>query len=132
MANAEFFFGDPGDRLVSGDWGIVDGIDTPAMFRPSNTTFFFRHSNTQGVADRDSDLGLLELPPGGGTMESVRQSGDTADAADTANTPAATDDLRPVAQRPYQLRLFGDPDHERRSGPTDSCRRSAAPRHGST
>jgi len=36
---------------VSGDWGIVDGTDTPGLFRPGNTTFYFRHSNTQGVAD---------------------------------------------------------------------------------
>jgi hypothetical protein len=43
--------GDPGDRLVAGDWGVVDGVDTPAVFRPSNTTFFFRHTNTQGNAD---------------------------------------------------------------------------------
>ena len=29
IASNEFFFGDPGDRFVSGDWGIVDGTDTP-------------------------------------------------------------------------------------------------------
>ena len=40
-----------GDRFVSGDWGIVDGTDTPGLFRPANTTFYFRHSNTQGNAD---------------------------------------------------------------------------------
>ena len=51
VADNQFFYGDPGDRLVAGDWGIVDGIDTPAIFRPSNSTFYFRHSNTQGVAD---------------------------------------------------------------------------------
>jgi hypothetical protein len=27
-------------------------VDSPAVFRPSNTTFYFRHSNTQGVADK--------------------------------------------------------------------------------
>jgi len=50
-ADAEFFFGDPADRLVAGDWGVVNGEDTPAIFRPSNSTFFFRYTNTQGVAD---------------------------------------------------------------------------------
>lgn len=29
-----FYFGDPGDRFVSGDCGVVDGVDTPAVFRP--------------------------------------------------------------------------------------------------
>ena len=49
MGNADvtYFFGDPGDRLVAGDWGVVDGVFTPAVFRPSNQTFFFRHTNTQ-------------------------------------------------------------------------------------
>jgi hypothetical protein len=36
---------------VSGDWGTVDGTDTPAIFRPSDLTFYFRHTLTQGVAD---------------------------------------------------------------------------------
>lgn len=39
------------DRFVAGDWGIVDGTDTPGLFRPGNTTFYFRHSNSQGFAD---------------------------------------------------------------------------------
>jgi hypothetical protein len=50
-ADVTYFFGDPGDSLVAGDWGVVDGIFTPAVFRPSNQTFFFRHTNTQGLAD---------------------------------------------------------------------------------
>ena len=47
----EIFFGIPNDRFAAGDWGIIDGKDTPAVFRPSNTTFYFRHTLTQGVAD---------------------------------------------------------------------------------
>jgi hypothetical protein len=50
VADNEFIFGDPGDRLVAGDW-VATGVDSPAVFRPSNTTFYFRHTNTQGVAD---------------------------------------------------------------------------------
>ena len=51
IADAEFYFGNPGDRFVAGDWGIIDGRDTPAVFRPSNTVFYFRHNLTQGNAD---------------------------------------------------------------------------------
>jgi len=29
----------------------VDGKDTPGLFRPSDVTFYFRHTLTQGVAD---------------------------------------------------------------------------------
>jgi hypothetical protein len=50
-ADNQFLFGNPGDRLVAGDWGIVDGVDTPGLFRPGNTTWYFRHTNTQGNAD---------------------------------------------------------------------------------
>jgi hypothetical protein len=57
IADGTIFFGNPGDRFVAGDWGIVNGADTPAVFRSANTTFvfrttfYFRHSLTQGPAD---------------------------------------------------------------------------------
>jgi hypothetical protein len=51
IAHGQFFFGDPGDRFVAGDWGIVDGAETPGLFRPSNRVFYFRHDLTQGNAD---------------------------------------------------------------------------------
>jgi lactocepin len=51
VADGQFFFGNPGDRFVAGDWGVVDGADTPAMFRPANSTFYFRYTLTQGNAD---------------------------------------------------------------------------------
>ena len=38
IASGEMFFGDPGDRFVSGDWGSIDGVDTPAVFRPTGAT----------------------------------------------------------------------------------------------
>jgi hypothetical protein len=56
-ADAEFFFGDPADRLVAGDWGVVNGVDTPAIFRPFDSTFYFRHTNTQGNADETLTFG---------------------------------------------------------------------------
>ena len=59
-ADGQFFFGNPGDRFVAGDWGIVDGNDTPAVFRPGNATFYFRHTNSQGPADE-----LLQWGSGG-------------------------------------------------------------------
>jgi len=30
---------------------VIDRIATPGLFRPGNTTFYFRHTNTQGNAD---------------------------------------------------------------------------------
>jgi hypothetical protein len=66
IADSEFFFGDPGDRLVAGDWGIIDSIDTPAVFRPSDSTFYFRHTNTQGNADSSLTVGSgTQLPVAG-------------------------------------------------------------------
>ncbi len=51
VADGQIFFGDPGDRFVAGDWGMVDGVDTPAVFRPRDLMFYFRHTLTQGNAD---------------------------------------------------------------------------------
>jgi hypothetical protein len=50
VADHEFIFGDPGDRLIAGDW-TGDGIDTPAVFRPGNQRVYLRFSNSAGVAD---------------------------------------------------------------------------------
>jgi hypothetical protein len=66
-ADNQYFFGDPEDRLVAGDWGVVDGVFTPAVFRPSNQTFFFRHTNTQGLADSQ----FVWPQPGAGTWRPV-------------------------------------------------------------
>ena len=51
IADAEFFFGNPDDRFVAGDWGNVDNVDTPGVFRPADSTFYLRYNNTQGNAD---------------------------------------------------------------------------------
>ena len=64
----QFFFGNPEDRFVAGDWGLVDGIDTPGLFRPSNTTFYFRHTNTQGNADSQITWGQPGWLPISGTF----------------------------------------------------------------
>ncbi len=57
VADASFFFGIARDRLVAGDWGVIDGIDTPAVYRPAERRFYFRHTNTQGAADATLDVG---------------------------------------------------------------------------
>ena len=51
IADGSVYFGDPGDRFVAGDWGVVDGRDTPAVYRPSNRTVYFRYTLTEGNAD---------------------------------------------------------------------------------
>ena len=50
VAHFQFIFGDPGDKIISGDWD-GDGDDTVAVYRPSNGMFYIRNSNTQGFAD---------------------------------------------------------------------------------
>ena len=49
-ADNQFIYGDPGDRLVAGDW-TGDDTFSPALFRPGNTTVYFRYTNTQGNAN---------------------------------------------------------------------------------
>lgn len=69
IADNAFFFGDPGDRFVTGDWGILDYVDTPAVFRPSNSTFFFRFTNSQGNADAQFAFGQSSWLPVAGVFE---------------------------------------------------------------
>jgi hypothetical protein len=49
-ADNQFIFGDPGDRFVAGDW-TGNSVDSPGLFRPSDTTMYLRYENTQGNAD---------------------------------------------------------------------------------
>ena len=49
---AAFFYGDPGDHPLMGDWDC-DGIATPAMYRSSNGFMYLRNTNSQGIADID-------------------------------------------------------------------------------
>jgi hypothetical protein len=50
IADLEFIYGDPGDKLVAGDWD-GDGTDTVGVYRPSKDIFFIKQTNEQGVAD---------------------------------------------------------------------------------
>ena len=63
IASDEIFFGDPGDRFVAGDFGVINGVDTPAVFRPVNTTFYFRHSLSEGNADSQFVWGESDWMP---------------------------------------------------------------------
>jgi hypothetical protein len=53
---ATFFYGNPGDYPLMGDWDC-NGTDTPGMYRQSDGFVYLRNSNTQGVADRKFFLG---------------------------------------------------------------------------
>ena len=49
-ADASFPYGAPGDDLFAGDWN-GDGMDTVAVYRPSNGNWYVRLANTAGFAD---------------------------------------------------------------------------------
>jgi len=52
IASDQFFFGNPGDRFIAGDSGPVpNGVDTPAILRPSDGRIYFRYQNAPGDAD---------------------------------------------------------------------------------
>jgi hypothetical protein len=50
MPVSSFYFGNPGDEPIVGDWN-GDGVETPGMYRRSDGYVYLRNSNTQGVAD---------------------------------------------------------------------------------
>jgi len=53
VADGQFYYGEPADRFVAGDWGSADGRETLAAHRSSTETLYFRHSMTQGPADSE-------------------------------------------------------------------------------
>ena len=69
-AEFEFFFGDPGDRFVGGDW-TDNSTDTPGVFRPSQSTFYLKFANTQGNADAQFTYGSGSMLPVAGTWGDV-------------------------------------------------------------
>ena len=46
----EFYFGDPGDVPLFGDWD-GDTVSTPGVYRQSDGRVYLRNSNTQGIGD---------------------------------------------------------------------------------
>jgi hypothetical protein len=95
VADNEFFFGDPGDRFVAGEFlldtdGSVLGYDAPAVFRPSNTTWYFKRTNTQGVADFSLVYGESSwLPVGGFWAWPEVNPGDSKSCTDFITQPEA-------------------------------------------
>ncbi len=61
-SNTSFFYGTPGDVPLLGDWDC-DGIDTVAMYRPTNGFVYLRNTNREGVADHDFFYGLASDVP---------------------------------------------------------------------
>ena len=51
-----FFYGNPGDTPLMGDWDC-DGTDTVAMYRESSGFIYYRNQNNFGVADGDFFFG---------------------------------------------------------------------------
>lgn len=49
-SKTSFFYGDPGDVVISGDWNC-DGIETLGLYRRSTGFVYLRNSNTGGFAD---------------------------------------------------------------------------------
>lgn len=67
IADFDFFYGNPGDRVVAGAW-TGDGVSTPAVFRPGETTMYFRYTNSQGNADYEFSAGLADWLPVAGRL----------------------------------------------------------------
>jgi hypothetical protein len=92
---ASFYFGNPGDVPMMGDWDC-DGIDTPGLYRRSDGYVYLRNSNSQGVADIRFYFG----DPG-----DVPLAGDfDGDGCDTVSI------YRPSEQRIYVIDRLGSED----------------------
>ena len=108
VANNQFFFGDPGDRFLAGEFFFYDdgsplGYDAPAVFRPSNTTWYFKATNAQGVADMSLQYGDPSwLPVAGFWAWPEVDPGDSKDCTDFVTQPEAQ------AWHDFFFPFFGD------------------------
>ena len=73
VADVEYFFGDPGDIAVPGDWD-GDGCDTVAIFRPSTGAMYVTNRLGSGnlglgAAEMSFDIGTLDSPPLAGDFD---------------------------------------------------------------
>ena len=92
---SSFYFGDPGDYPVAGDWDC-DGTDTPGLYRRSDGYVYLRNSNKQGVADTRFFFGDPGDIPLAGDMD--------GDGCDTISV------YRPSEQRFYVINELGAED----------------------
>jgi hypothetical protein len=94
-ATTSFYFGNPGDFPIMGDWDC-DGIDTPGLYRQSDGFVYLRNSNTQGIANIRFFFGN----PG-----DIPLAGDfNADGCDTVSI------YRPSQQRIFVINELGSND----------------------
>jgi hypothetical protein len=70
-ADAEFFYGIPGDRLIAGDWGVVDGRYTMGIYRPSTQITYLRYWNSLGTANLDYYHGEPDWLPVAGCTDDL-------------------------------------------------------------
>jgi hypothetical protein len=55
-ADLAFFYGNPGDQILAGDWD-GDGDDTVGVYRPSSGKVFVNLENSNGAADWEGFVG---------------------------------------------------------------------------
>ncbi len=97
-----FYYGDPGDYPVIGDWDC-DGVDTPGLYRQRDGYVYLRNRNTQGNADIRFFFG---------NPSDVPLAGDwNGDGCDTISV------YRPVEGRVYIINELGE--NERGLGRAD-------------
>lgn len=92
---ATFYFGNPGDAPVVGDWNC-DGTDTPGLYRRSDGYAYLRNSNTQGTADVRFFFGNPQDVPLAGDFD--------GDGCDTLSI------YRPAEGRIYIINQLGEDD----------------------
>jgi hypothetical protein len=100
-ADNTFFYGDPGDQIIAGDWAQKppNGTDTVGIFRPSNGFFYLRFTNSQGNADvsfryGDSRMaavaGYFGVLPGGDPSPNTTTTSTTMGTTTTSTTMGTT------------------------------------------
>jgi hypothetical protein len=67
IAHASFFYGNPNDRFVAGDWN-ADDKDSAGVLRPSALRVYLRYHNSAGNADAMMDVGSSALVPVSGFL----------------------------------------------------------------
>ena len=93
--STSFYFGNPGDSPIVGDWDC-DGVDTPGLYRRSDGFVYLRNSNTQGIADIRFYFGNPGDVPLAGDFDN--------DGCDTVSI------YRPTEQRIYVINQLGKND----------------------
>lgn len=78
IADDDFYYGIPGDKINAGDWlwnDNVPGPDTVGIYRPFGRSMFLRFSKTLGNADIDLLFGNPRMVPVAGKFVAVQGEG---------------------------------------------------------